>query len=175
MSILRIYKYGEPILKRKSMPVEEITPKIRKLISDMIETMYNAPGVGLAACQVGVPLKICVIHLRSERLEGSQAASKPFVLINPKITGRSGKIEEEEGCLSLPGITVKIKRSRKVKVQAIDDKGMPIIIEGEGLLGRALQHEIDHIEGKVLIDYLPWLKRRKVEREIKERRKQENW
>ena len=169
MSKRAIYRYGEPVLRQKCDPVERITPVIRQLVFDLLETMYAAPGVGLAANQVGVPLRICVIDVRPDN------RPRPLVLINPRIVDRQEEVEEEEGCLSLPGMMSKIKRARWVRVEAINEKGFPIMIEGEGFLGRALQHEVDHLEGKLYIDYLqPW-RRKKLEQEIKARKKEGKW
>ncbi|MCB4792109.1 MAG: peptide deformylase [Elusimicrobia bacterium] len=169
MSILKIYKYGEPILKKKCLPVKEITPEIKKLAGDMLETMYINNGVGLAASQVGVPDRICVIDVRPE------GKRKPLVLINPKITDKSGKMLEEEGCLSFPGIAASIKRHKNVKVSAINENGMPVIVEGAGLLSKALQHELDHLDGKVFISRLPIYKKLHVQYLIRKRKKLGEW
>jgi peptide deformylase len=171
MNSLKICKYGEPVLRQKGKPVAEITPEIRKLVRDMFATMYSAPGhgVGLAAPQVGVSLRICVIDVWPD------GKSQPIVLINPNIVEKSGKMEGEEGCLSLPGLAAEVKRYARVKVEATNDKGFPVIVEGEGLLSRALQHEIDHLDGKLFIDYVSWLERKKIELEIKKRKKQDTW
>ncbi|MBN1822805.1 MAG: peptide deformylase [Endomicrobiales bacterium] len=169
MSLLEIRKFPEPVLKKKCKNVAELTPKVEKLIRDMFETMYFASGVGLAASQVGVPLRICVIDTRP------RGKKQPMVLINPKLVSKKNKIYEEEGCLSFPGIVARIKRHKDVKVEAVDEKGMPVVIEGSGLLGRAIQHEMDHLDGKVFIDYLPWWTRRRIRGEIKKRKKEGTW
>lgn len=169
MSILKIYKYGEPVLKKKCLPVKEITPEIKKLAADMLETMYANMGVGLAACQVGVPDRICVIDIRPE------GKRKPIVLINPKIIDKSGKMLEEEGCLSFPGIVARIKRYKNVKVSAVNENGLPVIVEGEYLLSKALQHEIDHLDGKVFISRLPIYKKLQVQYQIRKRKKLGEW
>ena len=169
MSILKIRKIGDPILKKKCKPVEEITPDIKQLITDMFETMYAAPGAGLAASQVGVPVRICVIDIKPE------GKREPIVLINPKIVSKTGKVLDEEGCLSLPGIVAKVRRFSDVKVEAVDHRGFPVSVSGRGILSKALQHELDHLDGKLFIDNLSWLVKQKLKREIKKKRKLEGW
>jgi len=169
MSRLAIRKYGDPVLKQKCKPVEKITPKIKELLADMLETMYAAPGVGLAANQVGVSLRMCVIDVRPEGVR------QPLILINPKIVSKSGAVKEEEGCLSLPGFTAMVKRSKEVRVEAVNEKGMPVVINGKDLLSRALQHEIDHLDGKIVMDYLPLWEKMVVKKEIKRRKKEGAW
>jgi peptide deformylase len=169
MSVLRIVKYPDPMLREKCAPVTEITPAIRKLITDMLETMYAAPGVGLAAPQVGVPVRICVIDVHSE------GRRQPMVLVNPQIVYKEGKMLGEEGCLSFPGLPEDVKRYSKVRVEALNAKGFPVGIEGEDILSRCLQHEIDHLDGKVYMDYLSLLKRKQMELEIKRRKKRGEW
>ncbi|MCX5781749.1 MAG: peptide deformylase [Elusimicrobia bacterium] len=169
MSKLKIYKYGEPILRQKCKPVEQINSQIKKLISDMFETMYNAPGVGLAAPQVGVSLNLCLID---PNIDGKK---QPIALINPKIVDKKGKIFEEEGCLSFPGILAKVKRFENIKVEAVNEKGLPIIVQGTGILSRIIQHEMDHLNGKLFVDYLSFFKRKKIESEIRKRKKSGTW
>ena len=169
MSILKIHKLGDPVLKKKCKPVEEITPEIKELAANMLETMYAAPGVGLAASQVGVPVRMCVIDIRPE------GKRSPIILINPKITLKKGKVIEEEGCLSLPGINAKVKRYSDITVEAINFNGFPITVSGSGLLSRAMQHEMDHLDGKIFIDCLGWLAKSKLMKEIKKKRKLEGW
>jgi len=170
MSILHIKKLGDPVLKKKGKPVKEITPEIKQLACDMLETMYAAPGVGLAACQVGVPVRIVVIDVKPEGMRA------PMVLINPRIVAKSGKTLEEEGCLSLPGINAKVKRFSDVTVEAVNEKGFPVSVTGKkGILSRALQHELEHLEGKVFIDNLSWFKKQKIMSEIRKKRKLEGW
>ena len=169
MAILEIVKYGDPILRKKTQPVTEITNDIIQLAEDMLETMYAAPGVGLAGPQVGVSLQICVIDVVPE------GKRNPIVLINPKVISGENKVELEEGCLSFPKIYEKVKRWNKVKVEYVDLKGNLKEVEAEGFLAKAFQHEIDHLNGKVFIDYLPAWKRKLVEKEIKRRKKGKNW
>ena len=146
MSILRITRFGEPVLAQTSQPVTDLGPTTQKLIQDMYETMYAAQGVGLAAPQVGLPLRLAVINVTPDKRRNQ------FVIINPKIVSREGSAASEEGCLSLPGVGgANFKRSEKVVVEAVNEKGLPIRIAGDGLLARCLQHEIDHLDGKLII------------------------
>ena len=169
MAILEIVKYGDPVLRKKTEPISEITDDIIRLAEDMLETMYDAPGVGLAGPQVGVSLQICVIDIVPE------GKRNPIVLINPKVISGEDKIELEEGCLSFPKIYEKVKRWNKIQAEYIDLKGNLNRVEVEGFLAKAFQHEIDHLNGKVFIDYLPDWKRKLVEKEIKRRKKGKNW
>jgi peptide deformylase len=169
MSILHIKKLGDPVLKKKCKPVKEITPEIKQLAADMLETMYAAPGVGLAAPQVGLPIRMVVIDVRHE------GKRSPLVLVNPKIVSKNGKMVEEEGCLSLPGIVANVKRYEDVTVEAVNEKGFPVSVSGKALLSKALQHELDHLEGIVFIDHLSWLAKQKLMREIRKKRKLEGW
>jgi peptide deformylase len=143
MAILEIKEYGEPILRGKALPVKEIDPEILNLIKDMAETMYTDSGVGLAAPQVGVSKRIIIIDGEEEGL---------MVLINPILVKSEGELVEEEGCLSIPGIYSQVKRSSKVTVKALNENGDPIEMTKEGLAARALQHEIDHLDGILFID-----------------------
>ncbi|MGB4266154.1 MAG: peptide deformylase [Limnochordia bacterium] len=142
MAVLKVIKAGDPILRQPTQPVTRITKRVSRLIDDMIETMYAVDGVGLAAPQVGVSKKIAVIDVG----EG------PIALINPKIIEGSGEDIDVEGCLSVPGKQAYVKRMATVKVQAFNEKGKPVQIEAEGLLARALQHEIDHLNGILFTD-----------------------
>ncbi len=169
MAILEIVKYGDPILRKKTQPITEINDDVIQLAEDMLETMYAAPGVGLAGPQVGISLQICVIDVVPE------GKRNPIVLINPKVISGEDKVELEEGCLSFPKIYEKVKRWNKVKVEYVDLKGNLKEVEAEGFLAKAFQHEIDHLNGKVFIDYLPAWKRKLVEKEIKRRKKGKNW
>lgn len=155
MAVLEIKTYPEKVLKEKALPVENIDGQIQRLIDDMIETMYAAPGIGLAAPQVGVSKRIIVLDV-SVREEEKMPLIK---IINPEIVNYEGETDSEEGCLSLPGYTTTVKRAEKVLVRGLNREGMPVEIEGEGLLSRALQHEIDHINGTLLIDRISSIKR----------------
>jgi len=148
--MLEIKEYGESVLREKSLPVKEITPEILNLIKDMAETMYATSGVGLAAPQIGVSKRIMVIDGEEDGL---------IVLINPIIVKSEGEAIEEEGCLSIPEVYSKVKRSLKVTVKALNENGEPIELTKEGLIARALQHELDHLEGILFIDRIGKLKR----------------
>jgi len=150
MPLLPIVKAGDPVLRQKTQPVQTIDEALLQLISDMFVTMYAAPGIGLAANQVGISRALAVIDLQPNKRR------QPFVIINPVIKEKSGSLEEEEGCLSIPGFGGKVKRAEKVRVQALNEHGLPIDIEGEGLLARCLQHEIDHLNGKLYMTAFPW-------------------
>ena len=154
MPILEILKYPEPILSKVSAPVKNYRGETVTLISDMLETMYAAPGVGLAAPQVGVSQRIIVMDVDHEN-PGKQI----YKLINPVITRAEGEIVWEEGCLSVIDYTAEVRRAAQVEVTAYDEKEKPVKIEAEGLLAVALQHEIDHLDGKLFIDRISRLKR----------------
>jgi peptide deformylase len=166
MPLLAIVKAGDPVLRKKTQRIEKIDDDLLRLISDMYVTMYAAPGIGLAANQVGVSRCVAVIDLQPK------GRKQPFVIINPVILQTSGRIEEEEGCLSIPGFAGKVKRAEKVRVSAMNEHGIPVEIEGEGLMARCLQHEIDHLNGKLYIDRLSLVPRLRMKRDIERRRKQ---
>jgi peptide deformylase len=161
MAILEIREYGEPVLREKSLAVKEITPEILNLIRDMAETMYTASGVGLAAPQVGVSKRIIIIDGEEEGL---------IVLINPTMVKSEGEVIEEEGCLSIPGVYSEVKRSSKVTVKALNESGEPIKITKEGLIARALQHEIDHLEGILFVDRIGKVKRQLLLNKLKKQK-----
>lgn len=153
MSILDIRVLGDPVLRKPTKPVTEITDELRKLIADMFETMYAAEGIGLAAPQVG----------RTERLAVVDVDGQKFVLINPRVLATEGEQDKaEEGCLSIPDIYGDVVRPFTVTFQAMDDDGNEYEATGSELLGRCIQHEIDHLDGKLFIDYLSTLKRRQA-------------
>lgn len=166
--INRICKYGEAILRKRTRDVnfDDIKEKLPGIIRDMWDTTRAVRGLGLAGNQMGLPLRITVIEIKKDE------AFRRFVLLNPKIISKSGRLYEDEGCLSFPGFYVKIKRSAKVKVAALNECGMPVEITGEGLLSRALQHEIDHLDGKLFIDHLPFVTRLKIRGVLKQLSKQ---
>lgn len=151
---MEIRKYPDKVLKKKASPVATLDGELQKLIDDMIETMYAAPGVGLAAPQVGVSKRLAVIDISTKGTE-----MPLLVLINPVFLRKEGAIEFEEGCLSLPEYTAKIERAEKVVIRTMDRKGRETEIEAEGLLAIALQHEIDHLDGLLLIDRISPIKR----------------
>lgn len=152
-----ILKYPNPLLKKKSQPVEKVDREIQKLVEEMFETMYDAPGVGLAAPQIGILKRILIVDVG--RLEGESHKPDPRVLINPVFLSQEGKIIWEEGCLSLPQLIVPVERSQKVVVEALDQHGKRVKHLGEDLLAVAFQHEIDHLEGMLIVDRLSRLKR----------------
>jgi peptide deformylase len=167
MSLLEIYKYPDPVLLKKAEPVKGIDASIQKLIADMLETMYQAPGIGLAATQVGRPIRIIVFDLRP-REEGRS----PSFLINPEIIEAEGEQTLEEGCLSVPEYFSEVKRNAKVKVRGLNVKGKPVEICGEGVLATVLQHEIDHLDGILFIDRISALKRALYKKKVKKKLKQ---
>jgi peptide deformylase len=154
MAICEIRRYPEKVLQEKTAPVRDFNTELRKLIDDMVETMYAAPGIGLAANQIGMSKQVIVIDT-SGRGEGSDL----ITLVNPRIVEASGESEIEEGCLSIPGYTTVVKRAEKVKVAGFDLDGKPVEITGEGILAKALQHEIDHINGVLFIDKIGRIKK----------------
>lgn len=156
MSILKIITYPDPLLQTVCKPVEKISKGIQKLLDDMAETMYSAPGIGLAAPQVSQLLRVIVLDTKWKDKKGE---GELFQLVNPKIIHREGEIEWEEGCLSIPDFSQIMERSKKVTIEALDKQGMPIRIEGIDLLAVCLQHEIDHLDGKLIIDKSSRLKR----------------
>ena len=165
MAIREIRTYPDPVLRNKTARVETIDNSLERLIEDMIATMHAAPGVGLAANQVGVALQLAVIDLSSR--ENEEQRHPLIVIINPEILSMEGSITEEEGCLSIPDYSEKVKRAARVKVRAQDRKGNVFEIEAEGLLAKALQHEIDHLNGLLFIDHLSPLKKNIFKRRFK--------
>jgi peptide deformylase len=157
MAIRPIRTYPDPVLREKTARVEKIDSSLDRLIQDMVETMHAAPGVGLAANQVGVSLQLAVIDLSSRENEGQRHPL--LVIINPEILSQEGSIVEEEGCLSIPDYAENVKRALKVKVRAQDRTGKTFELAAEGLLAKALQHEIDHLNGLLFVDRLSPLKK----------------
>lgn len=158
MAIREIVLYPDDVLLQKALPVEKVDDEIRTLVDDMVETMYDAPGIGLAAPQIGVSLRITVIDVRT----GDEENPKPdlHVFINPEIVEKEGKITWEEGCLSIPGVYEKVNRANRVVVRALNRDGEPFELEATELLAVALQHEIDHLDGVLFLDHLSHLKRK---------------
>ena len=165
MAIRDIRKYPDPVLRAKTGRVEAIDESLQRLIDDMVETMHAAPGVGLAANQVGVPLQLAVIELGDHEAAGPHRSL--VVLINPEMVSMEGSVVTEEGCLSVPDFTEKVKRAAKVRVRAQDRTGKHFELEAEGLMAKALQHEIDHLNGIVFIDRLSPIKRNIFRRKLK--------
>lgn len=160
MAILTILRYPDPRLHKVATKVTRVDNQIRKLIKDLAQTMYAAPGIGLAATQVDVHKRVIVIDI-------SEARDQLRVFINPEILEASGEAECEEGCLSLPGIYEKVRRAQRVKVQALDADGKRYTLEAEGLLAVCIQHERDHLEGKVFVEYLSRLKQQRIIAKLK--------
>jgi peptide deformylase len=154
MAIREIKKYPDEVLRKKTETVKKFDEGLQKLIEDMVETMYAAPGLGLAANQVGVSKQVAVIDVST-----GEEDSSLMVLVNPEIVLQEGILESEEGCLSIPDYTTIVKRAEKVKVKCLDRHGEPCEIEGEGLLAKAIQHEIDHLNGVLFIDRIGRIKR----------------
>ena len=165
MAIREIRTYPDPILRNKTSRVDRIDGSLDRLIEDMVETMHAAPGVGLAANQVGVPLQLAVIDLSSR--EDSEQRHPLLVMINPEILSMEGSVLEEEGCLSIPDYSDKVNRAARVKVRAQDRTGRQFELEAEGLMAKALQHEVDHLNGLLFVDRLSPLKRNLFKRRAK--------
>lgn len=165
MAILDILNYPDPRLYTVAKPVKEVDASIRRLIDDMAETMYAAPGIGLAATQVDVHLQLLVIDI-SEDKQSLQ------VFINPKLVSKNGSQDYEEGCLSVPGIYDTVTRAEKITVEALDCDGKPFTLEAEGLLAVCIQHEMDHLQGKVFVDYLSQLKQIRIKNKMKKRQRE---
>ena len=164
MAILEILQYPDPRLNLPAQRVEKIDAATRKLIDDMIETMYAAPGIGLAASQVDVHKQIIVIDVSEDR-------SDLRVFINPEITRREGLATNQEGCLSVPGIYDNVERADSVTVTALDRNGSRFTLNASGLLATCIQHEMDHLQGKVFVDYLSELKQNRVRTKLKKRQR----
>jgi peptide deformylase len=172
MALLEIKKYPDKILKRKTAELSDIDARTQNIIDDMIETMYGARGIGLAANQVGIPQRLCVIDLSLRETNKIPL----IVLINPVVVQKDGMVDAEEGCLSIPGYMTSVKRAEKVFVKGLSREGKPIEIEGDGLLARALQHEIDHLDGLLFIDRMSPIRREFFKRRYKKslREKEDN-
>lgn len=164
MTIRSILHYPDPRLRRKANPVPEVTDDIRRLVDDMAATMYDAPGIGLAAIQVNEPWRVVVI-------DTSQTRDQLQVFINPEILSREGEQELEEGCLSVPGIYEPVTRARHIRVRALNREGQTFEIEAEGLLATCIQHEIDHLDGKVFVDYLSRLKQTRIRKKLEKQQR----
>jgi peptide deformylase len=166
MAKLTILEYPDPRLRTRAAPVAKVDGAIRQLIDDMFETMYAAPGVGLAATQVNVHRRVLVVDVTEDR-------SRPLAFVNPEIIEREGKTEAEEGCLSVPGIFDKLTtRAARVVVRALDRDGKPFELEADGLLAVCVQHEMDHLEGKLFVDYLSELKRTRIRKKLEKERRE---
>ena len=165
MSKLSILEFPDPRLRRVAKPVDEVTDFERQLAADMLETMYSARGIGLAATQVNEGVRLLVLDLSEDRNE-------PMVFINPEILERDGSQTCEEGCLSVPGVYAEVERAEHIKVRALGLDGDSFELEADGLLAVCIQHEIDHLDGKVFVDYLSPLKRRMVEKRLRKQQRE---
>ncbi|HVW06226.1 MAG TPA: peptide deformylase [Vicinamibacterales bacterium] len=165
-----LVKYGAAGLHTPAAPVTAFDAQLGTLIDDMIETMYAAPGIGLAAPQIGVPLRVAVIDLT-----GGKKGGELLTLVNPEIVEREGMQLEDEGCLSLPGFTATVPRPTRVVVRAYDRRGTPQTIDGADLLARALQHELDHLDGKLFLDRIHGIKRDVIVRKIRKLDRAGKW
>jgi peptide deformylase len=166
MALLNILQYPDPRLHTVAKPVAQVDDRVRAIVADMFETMYAAKGVGLAATQVDIHERIIVVDTSEQR-------DQPMVLINPQIVERSTDCKEwEEGCLSLPGIYDKVTRPDQIRVRALDARGETFEIDADGLLAVCVQHEMDHLEGKVFVDYLSALKRNRIKVRMRKRQRE---
>lgn len=165
MALLDILEYPDPRLRTVAKPVKAVDERIRTLASDMLETMYDAPGIGLAASQVNVHERVIVVDISEEQDE-------PHVFINPEYEKLGGDIEYQEGCLSVPGYYEKVTRSDKIHVKALNAEGEPFELVAEDLLAICIQHEIDHLDGKLFVDYLSNLKRTRIRKKLEKQHKQ---
>ncbi|MEM7612077.1 MAG: peptide deformylase [Pseudomonadota bacterium] len=166
MALLKILEFPDPRLRTKATPVEQIDAEIKTLIADMFETMYAAPGIGLAATQVDVHKRLLVADV-------SENKDQPYVLINPEITHKDGLEVMEEGCLSVPGYFESVERADTITVRYLDREGSAQELTTDGLLAVCIQHEIDHLDGKLFVDYLSQMKRQRIRKRLARDRKQQ--
>lgn len=164
MAILNILHFPDDRLRTIAKPVAKVTDKHRKLIKDMLETMYDAPGIGLAATQVNFHERILVIDISEDK-------DQPIVLINPEILEKEGDQEYDEGCLSVPGIYETLHRAEKVRVTALNTEGESFELRAEGLLAVCIQHEMDHLQGKLFVDYLSQLKKQRIRKKLEKQQR----
>ncbi len=164
MALLHILHYPDPRLRVKAAPVDQVDEAVRRLVDDMFETMYDAPGIGLAAPQVNVARRIIVLDVSEKRDE-------PLALINPEILHQEEREKMEEGCLSVPGIYEMVERAARIRVRALDPDGRPFEMEAEGLQAVCIQHEIDHLDGRLFVDYLTEMKRRRIRKKLEKLRR----
>lgn len=165
MAMLTILEFPDPRLRTKAKPVERFDQELHNLIDAMLETMYQAPGIGLAATQVNVHKQLLVLDV-------SEQKNSPLVLVNPKIVAQEGSQIYQEGCLSVPGIFAEVSRADQIQVEAADRYGQPVALEASGLLAVCIQHEMDHLIGKLFVDYLSPLKRALVRKKLEKQRRE---
>jgi len=166
MALLNILEYPDPRLRTRAVPVDAVDDEVRQLVADLLETMYAARGIGLAATQVDVHRRVLVVDISEDKDE-------PLALINPEIVDDSGRCESEEGCLSVPAYNESVTRAEQIRVRALGRDGEPFELEAEGLLAICIQHEIDHLEGKLFVDYLSELKRQRLRKRLSKARRRE--
>jgi peptide deformylase len=165
MAILEILHFPDPRLRNTAQPVETVDASIRQLLDDMLDTMYAAPGIGLAATQVNVARRVIVIDVSEEK-------NQPLCLVNPEILELEGVEEMEEGCLSVPGVYEAVQRAERVRLRALDRDGQSFEMQADGLLAVCIQHEIDHLDGKLFVDYLSQLKRTRIRQRLEKEQRQ---
>ena len=164
MAMLEILHFPDPRLRQRALEVESVDDQLRTLVDDMFETMYQAPGIGLAATQVNVHKRVVVIDISKDQDE-------PLVFINPEILIKDGVEEMDEGCLSVPGFYERVQRAERVRVRALDRDGKAFELDADGLLAVCIQHEIDHLDGKLFVDYLSQLKRQRIRKKLEKQRR----
>ncbi len=165
MALLDILHFPDPRLRKKALPVATVTEQTRQLTQDMLETMYAAPGVGLAAIQVNVQQRVVVIDISEDK-------SAPLIFINPEIMNKEGEREHEEGCLSVPEAYELVTRADTVRVKALNQHGEAFELDADDLLATCIQHEIDHLDGKLFVDYISNLKRQRIKKRLEKQAKQ---
>ena len=165
MALLEMLRFPDTRLRNVAKPVADVDDAVRQLVDDMFETMYAAPGIGLAAIQVNVDKRIIVIDISEEK-------NQPLCLINPEILERRGEEEMEEGCLSVPGVFDMVQRAESIRMQALDRDGKTFELDVDGLLAVCIQHEIDHLDGKLFVDYLSQLKRTRIRKKLEKEQRQ---
>jgi len=165
MAILDILRFPDARLRNVAKPVAQVDDAVRQLIDDMFETMYEAPGIGLAAVQVNDPRRVIVVDTSEDR-------SQPLSLVNPEILQRVGEEEMDEGCLSVPGVYETVQRAERIRVRALDRAGQTFEMDADGLLAVCIQHEIDHLDGKLFVDYLSNLKRQRIRKKLEKEARQ---
>ena len=164
MAMLEILHFPDPRLRQRALEVEGVDDQLRKLVDDMFETMYLAPGIGLAATQVNVHKRVVVIDISKDQ-------DQPLVFVNPQILEKDGVEEMDEGCLSVPGFYERVQRAERVRVRALDRNGESFEMDADGLLAVCIQHEIDHLDGKLFVDYLSQLKRQRIRKKLEKQRR----
>ena len=165
MAKLEILHYPDPRLRNHAAPVERVDDSIRRLLDDMLETMYEAPGIGLAATQVNVAVRVIVVDISEDK-------SQPLALVNPRLVTAEGELETEEGCLSVPGVYETVTRPDRIRVEALDRDGKLFALDADGMLAVCIQHEMDHLDGKLFVDYLSQLKRQRIRKKAQKLQRQ---